>query len=886
MRERRPAVLVCLLLGSSAEAYAAAQEAAAPPPRRTYDAVRARVTPRVDGRLDDASWPDVPWSGDFVQREPKEGVPPTRQTQFKVLYDDEAIYFAFRAFDDPKALSPLLSRRDRFPGDWVEVNIDSYADRRTGFSFTLSLSGVRGDEFISQDGNRWDTNWDPVWEGATAVDAEGWTAEMRIPLSQLRFSGAEEQTWGLQVQRRIFRQEERSTWQVIPKASTGWVSQFGELRGIRGLKPRARRELLPYVVAKAERFEEEPGNPFRDGGSAGTSVGLDGKIGLTSNLTADFTLNPDFGQVEADPSEVNLTAFETFFQEKRPFFIEGNDIFEVPLAPVIPGSHFTRDRLFYSRRIGAAPRHSPDLAENEYADEPAQSSILGAVKLTGKTAGGLSVGILESITAHERADIDLLGRRRRETTAPLANFFVGRAQQDLRGGNTLLGLILTSMDRRIEDAHLDFLTAHAVSAGADFAHYFDGRNWLLEANAAISHLRGTASAIDEVQTSSARYFQRPDNDHTTYDPGRTSLGGHGGSVRLRRTGEKRNLSFQAGGAWRSPGFEINDLGFMSRADEINQFGWVGYQFRNPFSIFRRLELNANQWLDWDFGGAPLRRAANTNAHAHFKNNWRLGGGLTRDGERVSNTELRGGPSSRWPGRWSYDTYVNSDQRRRIFVEAGTFGHVADEDSGGSRTFWLDLTYRPTNALSVTLSPSIGRNDPEMQYVDTVSFRGSDRYLFGRLKQDTRALTVRLDFSITPDVTLQYYGAPFVSRGRYSDLKRITDPRADAYRSRFRPFAPESVRLAGDRYALDEDGDGAADYEIDPPDFDVREFNSTLVARWEYRPGSLVYLVWSQARSDDVLRAGDGLSFRRGLGQTFDVPAHDVFLVKFSKWFAL
>ena len=253
---------------------------------------------------------------------------------------------------------------------------------------------------------------------------------------------------------------------------------------------------------------------------------------------------------------------------------------------------------------------------------------------------------------------------------------------------------------------------------------------------------------------------------------------------------------------------------------------------------------------------------------------------------MSNTELRGGPSSLWPGRWSYESYVMTDQRRRLSVEAGTHGNVGDENSGGARTFWMDLTYRPTNALSVTLSPSVSRNDPEMQYVDTVSFQGSDRYLFGRLNQETKALTVRLDFSITPNVTLQYYGAPFGSRGRYSDLKRITEPRAEDYRSRFQQFAPESVRPVGDRYALDEDGDGRADYVIDSPDFDVREFNSTLVARWEYRPGSLVYLVWSQARSDEALRAGDGLTFRRGLGQTFDVPAHDVFLVKFSKWFSL
>ncbi len=398
-----------------------------------------------------------------------------------------------------------------------------------------------------------------------------------------------------------------------------------------------------------------------------------------------------------------------------------------------------------------------------------------------------------------------------------------------------------------------------MSAGADFAHYFGGRSWLFEANAAMSHLRGSATAIDEVQTSSARYFQRPDNDHATYDPTRTSLGGHGGSARLRRTGEKTNLSFQGGAAWRSPGFEINDLGFMSRADEINQFGWVGYQFRNPFSIFRRLELNANQWLDWDFGGAPLRRAVNTNAHAHFKNNWRAGGGVTRDGEHVSNTELRGGPSSLWPGRWSYDGYVFSDERRRVFAEVGDLrprrGRGQRERADPLARPHLAPDQRPEHHLEPLRQPatipSCSTSTPRPSRAPTVISSGGSN-------QDTKALTVRLDFSITPNVTVQYYGAPFVSSGRYSDLKRITDPRAEEYRSRFQSFAPE--RRPPRRRFLSA-GRGRRRQRpttpIDRPDFDVREFNSTLVARWEYRPGSLVYLVWSQARSDEALRAGDG-----------------------------
>jgi hypothetical protein len=869
----RLALVLVLVLAASPVAAADGVE------RRGYETRRVPVAPKVDGRIDDEAWQLVEWTGDFLQREPTEGVPPSKPTSFKVVYDDDAIYFAFRAYDDPAGLRSLLSRRDRFPGDWVEVNIDSYNDRRTAFSFTLSLSGTRGDEFISQDGNRWDGNWDPVWQGATNVDDEGWTAEMRIPLSQLRFGNADKQSWGLQVQRRIHRLDERSTWQVIPKNNPGWVSRFGELRGVDGLKPARRLEMLPYVVGKAETFEREEGNPFRDGSDASAALGLDGKVGIGSNLTLDFTLNPDFGQVEADPSEVNLTAFETFFEEKRPFFIERADIFENRVAPAIANSHYTQDRQFYSRRIGGVPPHEPDLLETEYADVPNNSSILGAFKLTGKTAGGLSIGVLDSVTSREAAEIDHLGVRRELDVAPLTNAFVGRVQQDLRGGDTLLGFMGTSLVRDLDQDHLQWLPEQAWSGGVDFAHYFLDRRYLLEANVVASRLSGSAASITEAQTSSARYFQRPDNEAADLDPTRTSLDGHGGSLRFRRTSTQSNFSYQTGAAWRSPGFDLNSLGFMNRADEVNQFGWAGYQFRNPIGIFRRVELNANEWVDWDTSGQLLRKAVNTNMHFNFLNAWRLGYSLTREWEKVSNTELRGGPSSTWPGRWGYEAYGYTDERPKLQVGIGSDGYFADEDSGQSTRYWMDVRFRPTNALTLTLNPSITRNRPEMQYVDTVD----QRYLFGALEQKTSALTVRLDFSLTPNLTLQYYGAPFVSSGRYSAFKNVTAPRADAYRDRFVTYDSSQVRLEGDTYAVDEDSDGTADFTFGQPDFDVREFNSTLVARWEYRPGSLFYVVWSQARSDEVLRIGEEPGLGRGLRQLFDVQGHDVFLIKFSTW---
>lgn len=664
----------------------AAQEPAPEIPKRVYETRRTGEPPRVDGRLDDAAWDLVEWSTDFVQYEPAEGEPPTRQTAFKMVYDDEAVYFAFRAYDDPQQVRSLLARRDRFPGDWVEVNIDSYFDRRTAFSFTLSLSGTRGDEFISNDGNNWDSNWDPVWEGATHLDDDGWTGETRIPLSQLRFSGAQKQVWGLQVMRRLFREEERSTWQHIPKGGSGWVSRFGMVEGIEGLEARRRVELLPYGVAKAESFEAEPGNPFRDGNDGSITAGLDGKLGVTSDLTLDFTLNPDFGQVEADPSEVNLTAFETFFEERRPFFVEGANIFDLPLAPAITGGGFTQDRLFYSRRIGGAPPHSPDLEEDEFADTPGNTSILGAFKLSGKTPGGLSVGVLDSITERERASVDFLGQRRALSVAPLTNYFVARLQQDLRGADTQIGLMLTAVNRDLADAHLDFLPRQAYAGGLDFSHYFDGRTYRLEGNMLGSYLRGSAAAIDDAQRSSARYFQRPDNGHVSYDPDRTSLAGHSGSLRLTRTTSQSAFRFQTGAAWRSPGFEINDIGFMRNADEINQFTWVAWQFRNPFSIFRRAQINANQWLDWDFGGNFLGARANTNAHVTFLNNYQMGAGFTWEGERLSSTELRGGPASRWPGVRFFNVYAGTDSRRSLFGTLEHYGHDGDEGSQRRRGY--------------------------------------------------------------------------------------------------------------------------------------------------------------------------------------------------------
>ncbi len=854
-------------------------------PKRVYDSRRAEEAPVLDGRLDDPVWRTVEWTGDFIQREPAEGIAPSQQTRFKVVYDDDALYFAFRLQDDPSQVSRQLARRDRFPGDWIEVNIDSYFDRRTAFSFTLSCSGTQGDELISNDGARWDPNWNPVWNGAAQLDDEGWTAELRIPLSQLRFSDASEQTWGLQVNRRVYRLEERSNWQRIPKDRSGWVSNFGELRGLKNLKPKRRIELVPYVVSRAESFPAEAGNPFRDGSASDIDGGIDGKIGVTNNLTIDFTVNPDFGQVEADPSEVNLTAFETFFQEKRPFFVEGNNIFDLRLAPAVTGGPFTRDRLFYSRRIGRRPGHSPDAPDDAFVDTPQNTSILGAFKLSGKTANGLSIGILESVTAEETATIDSGGERSRQTVEPLTSFFAARLLKDFRKGDTQIGGMLTAVHRKIDDEALEFMREEAYAGGIDLSHYFHQRDYRFEASLFMSEISGSPEAILEAQESSARYYQRPDNDYVTLDPSRTSLSGHAGSLRLRRT-SNHELVFQTGVAWRSPGFEINDLGFMRAADGVNQFTWVAYERRNPLKIFDRFTINGNQWNNWDYGGNYLGSRFNVNANAQFRNKVQAGFAITREQEQVSNTRLRGGPSSKWPGEWTYEVWGNSDRRKRLSFNAGAFVRRGDEASIDGESVWGGVTWRPSDAIRLSLNPRVTRSEREMQYIDTLAFGSDDRFLFGTIDQETTVVNLRLDYSITPDLTVQLYASPFVSTGRYSDLKRITAPRAGRYRDRFDVFDADQITFdpGSEAFDVDEDRDGIVDYSLDDPDFDVREFNSNLVIRWEYRPGSAIFLVWSQVRDESTLNRGR-LDFRDELDQLFSAPAEDVILLKVSKWFS-
>lgn len=840
----------------------------------------------LDGIPDEPAWEAVPWGGDFTQFQPDDGAPPSQQTNFKILYDDKFLYVAYRAYDtSPDSIVPRMGRRDEFPGDWVEINIDSYHDLRTAFSFTLSVSGVRNDEFVSDNGNNWDPSWNPIWFAKTHIDSLGWTAEVKIPFSQLRYGDEEQKVWGIQLMRRIFRHEERSTWQHIPQNSGVWVSAFGELHGLHGIPPQRQIEIAPYVVAQTERFKKVEGNPFADGSDSKLTVGVDGKVAVTSDLILDFTINPDFGQVEADPSAVRIDGFQNFFSERRPFFIESRNIFDFQLTGSAAGGDYDGDLLFYSRRIGSSPHGYPNLADGEYADVPLNASILGAAKFSGKTKNGWSIGLLESLTQQEQAVIDRDGDRRKEVVEPRANYFVGRLQKDINGANTVIGGIFTAVNR--DDELTGILHRNAYSGGFDFQHFWKNRTWTLRARGIFSRVEGTAEAIAATQTSFAHLFQRPNAAHVEVDDSRTSLTGHGGTLAIGKFGGKSGklgqiFKFETGVTWRSPELELNDIGFMQTADEINHFTWVGYHFPQSFSVFRQFRVNYNHFTKMDFGGQYLSHIFNVNAHANFKNNWQVGAGFDYNPFDISNNALRGGSSLRKPPGMAQFAYVNSDYRKNFSAGVEFFNAWGFDKTVRVNDISPFIRIQPLDAMNLSLSAGYNRFwRKQDQWVTEVDFDGENRIIVSEVEQNTLRFTVRFTYNVTPDLTVQYYGQPFITRPLYKNFGYVVDPLGKDYDGRFHRYAGNEINFENEEYRVDENGDGEVDYAFEQPDFNFVQFRSNLVIRWEYIPGSEVYLVWSQANTPEAFGDLDSPLGRSLFDNLFDQQGRNIFLVKMT-----
>ena len=817
-------------------------------PATFSSAARATQAPTLDGVLDDAVWRDAPVIDQFLEYEPNTGATPRFRTEVRVLYDDKYLYIMGRMFDPaPDSIISLLSRRDvRTESEQLKLVIDSYHDRRTAYQFIVNPAGVKRDFYVYND-NTEDVTWDAVWDVATKVDSLGWTAEFRIPFSQIRFNRDADKTFGFLVVRDVARTKQRISWPLYRRDKQGYVSQAGEIGGIQQLPQPRRLEVLPYVVTKNETRRESNGTFSKP---QTQTVGADLKLGVGSNLTLDATINPDFGQVEADPSVLNLGAFEQFFEERRPFFLEGAGIFQFRTACGDIDTGCTG--LFYSRRIGRAPQ-----LNNVYRDaaNPTASRILGATKLSGRLASGLSLGVLGTVTQRE----DGPGER---TLEPQTSYGIARLQQDLRNGQTGIGAMVTVTDRSLDQWTEDFLRSSAYTGGVDLRHRFLDNKYEFTAYVAGSSVKGTADAIAATQRSSVHQYNRPD-DNLVYDPTRTSLTGDAERISISKFGGGITR-FQTVLERFSPGFETNDVGFQARADQQMLRNWFALQFNNPTKLYRRAFTNFNTFNTWNTAGMPLAQGLNTNWHAELPNTWWVHGGVNIN-ERTATYDdrvSRGGPAVRRSPSYNWNVGVEGDRRKWYtpVLFMGQFG----SDEGRSKGRWIEpsLQFRVSTGFSASAAVMYEHAINDDQWFDNFAGAagGPTAYTFARLDQHTVRMTGRINYTATPTLSMQLYAQPFVSTGDYTDWKELDDPRAGGYASRYKPYGTR-----------------------DPGGFNVREFRSNTVVRWEYRPASTLFFVWQQGRAGNDPTLPD-FDFRRDVGGVFGLHPMNTFLIKASYWF--
>ncbi|HEX6536082.1 MAG TPA: DUF5916 domain-containing protein [Gemmatimonadaceae bacterium] len=904
MRPFRSLTIACTV--SLATAAAAGAQGATPSlpaaPRdaasRTATASRkvtvgTRITgspPTIDGRLDEPVWRTAPVATGFVQQRPTPGQPATERTEARVLYDDHALYVAMRMYRAERGrIASTVARRD-YTGysDWAQVMVDSYHDRRTAFRFAVNPAGVQKDVLEYDDGNGEDVGWDAVWESAARTDSLGWTAEFRIPLSQLRFStrdaGGSGLVWGIDFIRDDASKNERDYWAPIPPQGPGFVHWFGDLTGLHGIAAPSRLEVLPYTLGSATHAPGSDADPFFRQNDLDGKVGADLKYGLTSDLTLTAALNPDFGQVEADPSVVNLTAFETFFPEKRPLFLEGEQFFTfgIGFPYFVPGAGFNNDRPFYSRRIGRAPQGGvPDSAV--YSDAPEATTILGAAKISGRTAGGWSLGVLDAVTQREEARYSMEnGAHLRAPVEPLTNYAVARGIKDFREGRSAIGGIVTAADRSIGADALSWLRSGAYTAGVDGRHRFHDDEYEVSASVLGSRIEGSAESITLVERAPGHFFQRPDARYLRDDSTRTSLTGLATTAQLAKIGGG-NWRWGVAGLTRSPGFEINDLGFQQSADWLVAGAQLGYLDFTPGRHIRDWNVFASATSGWTYGGERRATGIDVNGQIDWLSNWTAFVELSQRLPALSIDALRGGPALRVPASTALFASISSDNRRRAFVTLE--GNVSREPETGGHDVWINpvVDVRASGRSEISFGPYVEWTVNPWQFVTRADALGAPHYLFGDIRQTTVSLTARVSYSFTPTFSLQLYGEPFISAGKYSAFKEVVDPRAAHFDDRFHTFGGSELSYETDarRYDVDLNGDGASDLRFANPDFNFKQFRSTTVLRWEYRPGSTLFVVWSEGRSR-FDPTGD-FALGHDAGRLFRAPATDVLLVKLNYW---
>ena len=846
------------------------------PKQPVYTTTRlVTAKPVIDGKLDDECWKKGTWAGNFHQWIPKEGAKPTYPTELNIQYDDKNLYVAIRAHDgEPNKIMRMAGVRDEFVGDMAGVNFDSYRDYRTGFEFTVTAWGQKVDLVLFNPANS-DFNWNPVWKVKTGLEDSAWVAEYEIPLSQLRYSSKDEQVWGMHVWRWISRLQEESDWEIQSKTGPGMLYNFGELKGINGLKKSRRLEISPYTLGDLKTMQKDPENPFTNKGRIwGGNAGLDAKIGISSNFTVDLTVNPDFGQVESDPSVMNLTAFETFYEEKRPFFLEGLTIFDYK---------FDNQSLFYSRRIGHTHSRPVSPNDNLFVNSPDKTSILSAIKLSGTTSSGLSVGLIQSVTANEFARLsDKDGNRSSVKVEPLTSYTVARIQKGYNAGNTVIGGMVTATNRDIEDKNLETLSTNAYTGGLDILTHWKDKEFYIDARLIGSFINGTKEAITALQESSARYYQRPGASYLKFDTTATTLSGYGGRFMIGK-GSKGLWRFSTGATWLSPGLELNDLGYMTTADEINQDNVISYGINKPVSIFSTYNIGLEQFNTWNFNGEYLGSGANLSFNAVFTNQWSFTANQIYHTKTLDTKILRGGYDLIMPYTITSMGSLSTDQTKKITGSMVYSYQYTGNNSAVSYQIEPGITYRPINNLKIGVTTNYINNRDRLQYITISNDAPGKRYILGTINQKTLGMTFRIDLNLTPEFSIQYYGSPFVSIGKYSQLKFVTNPRSGLYNNRFEIY--QDPVLSGDGYQLYDYNNGPRiDYSIPNPDFNFHQFRSNLVARWEYRLGSFIYLVWSSDRTENT--NSSGTSIAGSYKQLRSVFPNNIFLIKLNYWFSL
>lgn len=875
-------------------------EHAIPSPSTT--AVRRTSPITIDGKLDEAAWASANVITDFTQVDPAQGQPATQRTEVRFLFDDDALYIGAKMYDTEGArgVTTSLVRRDQsFNSDYFEVVLDSFHDHLGRAFFDVNPSGSRQDQ-LGVGTSCCDSGWDPIWETAAHIDPDGWTAEIRIPLSQLRFPRDSVQSWGLQVRRFIQRNNELDQWAFWKKTESGGPGRFGHLDGLE-IKPQAKRnlELLPYVVARSKNVAFTPGDPFNSGSQQSGRVGLDLKYLLSTNLTLDATFNPDFGQVEVDPAVVNLSAFETSFAEKRPFFVAGSGVFSYGGFNCFFCSNVSSLSAFYSRRIGRAPTGA-DLAYNAgpYADVPDASTILGAAKITGRTSNGFTVGVLDAVTGQADARVQLPdGSHDTREVEPLTNYFVGRLKKDLMKGDLVLGGILTSVNRRMDDTFAPRLNSRSELVGGDVLYQWSDRRYTLRGNLAVSSIAGDPRDIFARQQSSARYFQRPDRNSGSQgwfsnrlDSTATSMHGLGAYARVAK--EAGDWMWETAMNLRTPGFENNDIAFLTRSDYIWYDANLVRYITKPTSWYRELFIIGGGQQQVNFSGDRTDGQLQFYIQNTLPNFWNITTFYIFRPELADDRMLRGGPVVNRPSQGYISASVNSNSRRALIWNLN-YDYSWNAKGGWGTDYSIFAQYRPKSNVTMSFGPSWSESLSMLQYVSTVSdptataFYGN-RYVLASIKQKTLALDTRLNVTFTPSMTLELFAQPFFATGNYFDFKEFDRPRSGNFtvygkgRGSITPARDASGAVTG--YTIDPDGTGpAASFPISNPNFNLRSLRGNAVFRWEYRPGSTLYVAWTHSRSDQQ-PIGD-FDFTRDERGLLATRPDNILLLKASWWLA-